>query len=84
MNQQKETTEDGLKKMSVDVVSMADELERNRLTLLTLRNGVANETLQSCRHDNQHHIIDLKMQTILQQLANLQLNVIDLHLFKCS
>ena len=62
--------------MSVDLVSMADELERNRMLLLALRNGAANETLQLCRQDNRHHITDLKMRTIQKQLTNIQLDVI--------
>ena len=71
----KEETENGLKETRADLLSIGDELERNRMSLLTLQNGAANETLQVCRHDNQHHIIDLKLQSVQQQLTNLQLNV---------
>jgi len=73
-----EETENGLKETRADLLSIGDELERNRMSLLTLQNGAANETLQVCRHDNQHHIIDLKLQSVQQQLTNLQLNVDDL------
>ena len=64
-----------MKETRADLLSIGDELERNRMSLLTLQNGAANETLQVCRHDNQHHIIDLKLQSVQQQLTNLQLNV---------
>ena len=61
--------------MSVDLVSMADQLERNGIAVLTLLNGAANETLHRCRDDNRRHIIDLKIRTIQEQLAALQFHV---------
>jgi len=75
VQQKQEKREDQLDEMSVDLVSMADQLERNGIAVLTLLNGAANETLHRCRDDNRRHIIDLKIRTIQEQLAALQFHM---------
>jgi hypothetical protein len=51
---------------------MENEMEEDRLTLMTLQNQALNESLQRCKDENQPHIQDAQIRSVQGQLQALQ------------
>ena len=69
---QKEKLKDRLIQLSANVGSMENQMQEDRLTLMTLQNQALNESLQRCKDENQPHIQDAQIRSVQGQLQALK------------
>lgn len=54
---------------------MENEMEKDRITILSLQNRAMNETLQKCKDDTKEEIQDMKLQAVQYQLEVVKFQV---------
>ena len=69
---QKEKLRERLIQLSANVGSMENQMQEDRLTLMTLQNQALNESLQRCKDENQPHIQDAQIRSVQGQLQALK------------
>ena len=59
-------------RISENVGQMENNLEKDRITLLSLQNRAMNETLQKCKDETKEQIQDMKLQTVQYQIETIK------------
>ena len=62
-------------RISENVGQMENNLEKDRITLLSLQNRAMNETLQKCKDETKEQIQDMKLQTVQYQIETIKYQV---------
>lgn len=64
-----------MSRISTNVGEIESEMEKDRITVLSLQNTAMNETLQKCKDDTREEIQDMKLQNISYQIETLKFQV---------
>lgn len=54
---------------------MESNMEKDRISILSLQNRAMNETLQKCKDETREQIQDMKLQTVQYQIETLKYQV---------
>lgn len=72
---QQESTNDKVTRISDRVMHIENEMERDRIALMSLQNRAMNETLQKCKDQTKEEIHEMKLQMALYQVEEIKQQV---------
>lgn len=62
-------------RFSENIEQMESNMEKDRISILSLQNRAMNETLQKCKDETREQIQDMKLQTVQYQIETLKYQV---------